>query len=313
MVQKTLAGALGRAAADLMDLRTACLAGAAVACLVLAMSKAAVLGPLQGYLRQNWVAASSGAFLLNVALVSFGGRFDSNVKDASSFPWATLVSPAGFAFAIWGIIYTGELVGVAWCWLRAIDAEHAAALTTATPAWVAANVAQSMWCLAFRPWALNRLWLSTLLLGTTAVCLLVSQMESAAAITPVDATYWAVVWPRSLHLGWTTAATLVNMNAWIGYSKLGPSLALAVALLSVSSAAVLGTTYLFWGLPTATGAVAWALNAVSSGTPVGVDATAVGSVALSSVATAERALAVGLLSGALAQGLAMLYATDDNV
>ena len=52
-------------------------------------------------------------FLINLGSVSLPGRFDSDVNPESMvFPWPTLVSPAGFAFAIWGVIYLGELAGL---------------------------------------------------------------------------------------------------------------------------------------------------------------------------------------------------------
>ena len=58
------------------------------------------------------------ALAINVVAVAIDGRFDSeNLLDSEGqmtmLPWPTLLSPAGFAFAIWGLIYVGELVGLA--------------------------------------------------------------------------------------------------------------------------------------------------------------------------------------------------------
>ena len=52
-------------------------------------------------------------FLINIVSVSIPGRFDSDVDPTNmTFPWPTLFAPAGFAFAIWGVIYLGELLGM---------------------------------------------------------------------------------------------------------------------------------------------------------------------------------------------------------
>ena len=54
-------------------------------------------------------------FVINILSVSIPGRFDSDVEpgDTLRFPWPTLLNPAGFAFAIWGLIYFGEIAGMA--------------------------------------------------------------------------------------------------------------------------------------------------------------------------------------------------------
>ena len=51
---------------------------------------------------------------INVITVSIPGRFDSDVEATSNmaFPWPTLLAPAGYAFAIWGVIYVGEVMGL---------------------------------------------------------------------------------------------------------------------------------------------------------------------------------------------------------
>lgn len=112
---------------------------------------------------------------------------------------------------------------------------------------------------------------------------------------------WALVqWPRSLHLGWTTAATLVNVNAWVGKAGFGAPAALAAFTLSLLLALALAERYASsenGGLPAAALAVSWALFAVSKGTPVGRDAVALGATALEGMALSAKivsALAFGL-------------------
>ena len=93
------------------------------------------------------------ALAINVVAVAIDGRFDSeNLLDSEGqmtmLPWPTLLSPAGFAFAIWGLIYVGELAGLAVV-LRtggADDVGGAAIMQVvraSNTAWLAANCAQA--------------------------------------------------------------------------------------------------------------------------------------------------------------------------
>ena len=118
-------------------------------------------------------------FLINIVSVSIPGRFDSDVDPTNmTFPWPTLFAPAGFAFAIWGVIYLGELLGMG---LLVTSPTMATAAAPASRAWACANIAQALWCMSFRPWALSRLWLSSACLAATAASLVVSQKQMILA------------------------------------------------------------------------------------------------------------------------------------
>jgi len=255
----------------------------------------------------GWRLASAAAFALNVAVVSIPGRFDGDAAAAESmlFPWDTLFAPAGWAFAIWGIIYIGEFAGVLLPLFEnkegpqaeQVEAPHA-------PAWVFANVAQCLWCTSFRPWCLGLLWLPAVMLASTAACLLASQ-TSLHGTTP-----WVVSAPRSLHLGWVTAACLVNVNAFVGTPGAGgvftePAQALLVAHVSVLVAVLIGCLYaLVWDLPAAALAVAWGLLAVSKGEVVGAAAVSLGANTLEGLASIE------LLGAGVVFVAAMFAGTD---
>ena len=253
---------------------------------------------------RSWRRPYALALTINILAVAIDGRFDSE-GDLTKLPWPTLFSPAGFAFAIWGLIYVGEVVGLAVV-LSAGGTGGAAverAVRASNPTWLAANCAQALWCAAFRPWALELLWLPTLLLGTSALCLLHAQRRllKAATEAPVPpVAFAALAWPRSLHLGWLLAAALVNLNAWAGKLAVGPAAALAVAITTLVGAALAGAVLLRARLPVASLALSWALFAASKGTPVGADAVALGASTLAGLAYAEAAVAAALAAAAAA-------------
>merc|ERR1740122_936921 len=258
----------------------------------------------QVHLATSPPSASSGVrlqclgMLVNVVSVSIPGRFDSEPDILDSPRWPTLLSPAGFAFAIWGVIYLGEFVGLA---ALCCNQEGVLVAAPSSRAWLCANIAQSLWCLAFRPWTLSRLWLSAFCLGTTAFCLLCSQRQLVADVAraPPSRVGFGVLalvaWPRSLHLGWVTAATLVNVNAWAGKARVGAPTAAAVFVLSVLGAVALADRYASFGMPTASLAVAWALFAVSKGKAVGRDADALGQPVLDRLALSAAGAAAFVL------------------
>lgn len=235
------------------------------ACMIAAYSPFSTLSA-----KAPWRSASVLAFLLNVYFVSLPGRLDGDPETALRMP--TLLAPAPWAFVIWAVIYIGELLGIVWiCTCAKKSGTEAIAKSTA--AWCAANVAQSLWCCAFRPWAKDALWISAALLGATAACLFPAQ--SSIKHVRGRGAYWAVVLPRSLHLGWTTAATLVNLNSYVS-ATFGPILAMICAICSVVVALLVGTVFCSQGLPSATGAVAWALCALATGRPSGENVTRLG-------------------------------------
>ena len=61
-----------------------------------------------------------------------------------------------------GVIYLGELAGIV-----TILSGHGdsglleRSVSASNDAWLAANIAQALWCAAFRPWAVDLLWLPT--------------------------------------------------------------------------------------------------------------------------------------------------------
>jgi hypothetical protein len=59
--------------------------------------------------------ANAASFCVNVWAVSSGGRIDSRYADSKdgvppTDEYRSLVTPSGWAFAIWGVIYLAESV-----------------------------------------------------------------------------------------------------------------------------------------------------------------------------------------------------------
>ncbi len=209
------------------------------------------------------------AWLTNKIAVRVPGRSDGKSwKDAMASP-VRFFTPSGYAFAIWAPIFLGELI-LTFYQLgssRLAPALHPY-LARIAPPLAQAFAAQSLWCLAFRPWVGRMQFVPTALLAMTAVGLsrvhtILREGVAAGAMRPWD--YVIVHLPLSLHFGWITCATLVNMNGWFAVApslRTGDKLGLALA--SVNVAVTLGGQItLASGDPVIALVVDWALYAVA--------------------------------------------------
>lgn len=227
---------------------------------------AATLGLLQ--------AANVTAYAVNCASVSISGRIDGQAQDElqgrktddktyqtvySPTKGRSLIAPAGWAFAIWGPIFAGEAI---FCGSILIGASESvtATLPVITAPFVAANILQSLWCASFRPSYMKGTWeryVSMAMLGGTAFCL--SQVHEASASS-------LLFLPLTMHFGWTTAATLVNLNGSVAMSDVADTTVIAVGHASSVVATLLGAGVSLAQQSPAYGlTVAWALAACADG------------------------------------------------
>ena len=123
-------------------------------------------------------------------LLKPGSGWYTNVEMAERY--ASLVTPARYAFAIWGIIYTWEMVAMAYL----VSAkEVATAQGWNLSLWVAANGFQALWAPLF---ATEKLGASGVALSGIAISLILlgNSMRAAAGLS-----YWLVAAPVWLHAG----------------------------------------------------------------------------------------------------------------
>lgn len=219
------------------------------------------------------------AYVLNCAAVSVPGRVDGQAQDAmqgktnsndqtyntiySPNQGRSLIAPAGWAFAIWGPIYLGEAAFCTSILLKSTDV-LLSSLPVITAPFVAANLFQSLWCASFRPSYMNTTsswekYISVAMLGGTAYSLSLLHATSAVSLS------WYFV-PITMHFGWTTAATLVNLNGSVAMSNVSDKIVIAVGHTSTILATILGITVtLTQSLPVYGMTVAWALAACADG------------------------------------------------
>jgi len=211
--------------------------------------------------------SSSSSPSESAPLAEGSGRRTTQEYDATYGParGRTLVSPSGWAFAIWGPIYIGEAAVIAAQFIPGNGLEQV--LPQMTAPFVAANIFQSLWCASFRSSYGTEGWtpyVSSAMLAGTAYSL--SKVHAVGCSAAAAGLGWYFL-PLALHFGWTTAATLVNLNGSVAMNPSNSDRAVAaVGHASAVAAAALGVgVTLVQSAPTYGFTVAWALAACADG------------------------------------------------
>ena len=137
------------------------------------------------------------------------------------------IQPAGYAFAIWGLIYGWLIVSAVFgIWKRSGD-----------PAWDKMRAPLIVSLALGTPW----LWVANQsALGATVLIFAMAVAAIVATLRAPRADPWLALWPVSIYAGWLTAASFVSLGSTAagygivfgatGWAFAGIALALIVAL-----------------------------------------------------------------------------------
>ncbi|MDQ7916191.1 tryptophan-rich sensory protein [Mesonia sp. MT50] len=156
--------------------------------------------------------------LLAIGTSYFTQAFQLNGNTIGSLSkqpeYANLFTPAGYAFAIWGLIYLGLLAFSVYHLYQVFKKKNVQAFLQQTGLWlVAANVATSAWVVA---WLYEYTGLSVVFmliaLFSLIKIILNTNMERWGAPFKTIAFSW---WPICLYSGWISVATIANISAYL--------------------------------------------------------------------------------------------------
>ena len=148
--------------------------------------------------------------------------------------------PAGYVFAIWGVIYLGW---IAFAVYQALPAQkESPRLRRLGYLFALSGVFNAAWLFC---WHYNTFGLSVLVMLTLLGLLIASYLRLNVGLTPVGtAERWSVDVPFSVYLGWISVATIANVTDWlyfVGWDGLGIAPQVwAVILLVIASVVGLG-------------------------------------------------------------------------
>lgn len=215
-----------------------------------------------GTIAFNWLAAI--------------GRVNGVSPSEISDKYPTPITPAGYAFSIWSLIYLGMIAFSIYQLLPA----NAARFRRIRSLYIMTCALNCGWIYF---WHSDQISICLVLIFLLAVCLFLINLSLRE--TEGTGEYWFAKAPFSIYFGWVTAATLVNFAILIVHwnVQLSPGTWTAIGVGLILFAALLGVlirirlvNYLY---PLA---IAWALAAIGvkqSGQTLIVVATAVGTIA----------------------------------
>ncbi|WP_432485224.1 hypothetical protein, partial [Kineococcus esterisolvens] len=198
-----------------------------------ALPRSAGRSPSRDGLRRGVVAAGALVAVAGSAVGSgaFGGTPIAEAAGGALSADATLVAPAGPAFAIWSVVYAGLVALAVW---QLLPAHTRDARQRATGWWVAASL------------VLNPVWIATVQAGWVGTSVLV--IAALLAVLVVAFGRLVATGPHSrveavvvdgtvgLYLGWVGIAAVANTAAWLGQTRpTGAEPAWAVTVLALTA------------------------------------------------------------------------------
>jgi translocator protein len=220
------------------------------------------------------VAATAGVIVFNFLAAT--GRLNGVDTGAISAKYPTPVTPSGYAFSIWSLIYVGLIAFSIW---QALPANRDR-FSNIRSFYILSCALNCGWLYM---WHSDQIAVCSLLLFLLAVVLFFINLYLRRTEGAGD--YWFVKAPFGIYFGWVTAATLVNFAILLVYWRveLSPGAWTGISVGLILVAAILGVVlrirlnnYLY---PLA---IAWALAAIGvkqSGNTAVVAASAVGMIA----------------------------------
>jgi uncharacterized membrane protein (UPF0136 family) len=200
--------------------------------------------------------------LLNY-LTGTGALNNASVGEISD-QYHNLFTPAGYTFAIWGLIYLllFVFVGYQWyVWIKKRDDEY---IKAAGIWFIMSNLANGMWIIA---WTNDQIGLSLILIIFLLVSLVMLMFRLRLEIWDAPVRIIAFVWwPVCIYLGWIIVATMANIAAFS--VSLNPVGAFAlreswVIVMIVFAAVIYGLLIYFRNMREAAMVGIWALVAIA--------------------------------------------------
>ena len=169
------------------------------------------------------------AYIANITvtyIIGISGLFGLPTNGELSAKYQTLVTPAGYAFSIWGLVFLSQFI---WVILQLLPKFRQVALQGVGWWYIITCLAQCAWSVFFsQEWIV----LSMIAMASILVSLVMILILQARNSSVVDATterqrtttssqsttaaelcsFWGFQFPFQIHCGWIWAASVVNAN-----------------------------------------------------------------------------------------------------
>ncbi|MNC17212.1 hypothetical protein D3C75_650850 [compost metagenome] len=200
-----------------------------------------------------------GTILVNVLAVTIplGGNSTGEISDK----YHTSITPAGYAFSIWGLIYL-LLAGFIVYQFRSKPASVQLVKSISIP-FIISCAANMTWLLL---WHYLQIELSLAAMLVLLASLIVIYRQTAGLTSPTPGQGWLVKLPFSIYLGWISVATIVNVsivlkkNGWDGFGLSDTAWAVIMLCVGALLAVLASYPYRNWAYPLV---FVWAYTAIA--------------------------------------------------
>lgn len=153
------------------------------------------------------------AAALFINYLAGSGSLNGKTIGEVSARYPTLITPADYAFSIWGFIYLLLIAFVAYQWVGWFRKRNEESLSRAGIWFSLANVANGLWVIAFVNEALGLSVLLIFLLLFALISLVIKlRLETWDAPLRIIAFVW---WPICFYIGWIVLATVSNVAVYL--------------------------------------------------------------------------------------------------
>jgi uncharacterized membrane protein len=212
------------------------------------------------------------AYSINVA-VTFGigsfGLFGLPTNAELSEKYQTLVTPVGWAFSIWGIIFVSQALWTLRQFCKAPEQFVESVQQAVGFKYVFTVIAQAGWTMTFSqeliPVSLILMaciWINLLQIVRSFNEVNSSRLNASNDFKSTAMNYLLAMFPFAVHFGWITAATVVNANLVLVYENYSASTQFLASIGGLALLVVFALVLLFFGYSTVPLVLAWALLGV---------------------------------------------------
>jgi len=199
------------------------------------------------------------SYILNL-VITFGvgtfGLLGTPDQGELSEKYQTIITPAGLAFSIWGIIFTFQAIFAVLQMLPSLCGQpsfrNRPMVQQGVSYWyVAVCTFQAGWTFSFAYEIIPASLVFMVLLWISLMCLLISQYYVKLDPTTSSCSwqglveFWFLRFPFSVHGGWITAATALNVGVVVVDNEAGAATQLAVSILCLAVLHAISVWHLF--------------------------------------------------------------------
>ena len=171
-----------------------------------------------GSVVRQWLTlvAVAGAIAINGLSNVYPPEGKNTGEVSNTILGGVLITPSGYAFAIWGLIYIGLIAYSIYQFLPA--QRQSSEVAKVSYALIGASLFQMLWLYAFLTF---RFWPSVVLMLCILACLAFGYVRSHA-VKPTRQARWLMQAPISVYFGWITVATVVNVAGALYITNISP-------------------------------------------------------------------------------------------